>query len=186
MAMLHALDWLNPKDRSDRRAIQAWLDGADRTTLVPVPHRRRWGQEVDYLADSYSMNDLVPGNWSGQQLPGRGAEAWVWTDGDAGYLIAKYDQTRIEFSLADAFYAPVTFRFRTYGVAPDGMAALYLREYAREGVVVRVVRIAVNNLAGVPSIVFGVFGLGFFVYVLGGSIDALFYRERLPTRRQTW
>lgn len=83
------------------RDSQAWIDGADRTRLVPVPHRRRWGQEVDYLADSYTMNDLVPGNWSGQQLPGRGAEAWVWTDGDAGYLIAKYDQTHIEFSLAD-------------------------------------------------------------------------------------
>jgi phosphate transport system permease protein len=46
---------------------------------------------------------------------------------------------------------------------------------------VRLVRIAVNNLAGVPSIVFGVFGLGFFVYFAGGSIDRLFYPERLPT-----
>lgn len=61
------------------------------------------------------------------------------------------------------------------------LAALYLREYARQGVLVRTVRIAVNNLAGVPSIVFGVFGLGFFVYFLGGSIDQLFYAERLPT-----
>ena len=61
------------------------------------------------------------------------------------------------------------------------LAALYLREYARQGFFVRAVRIAVNNLAGVPSIVFGVFGLGFFVYVVGGSIDSLFYQERLPT-----
>jgi phosphate transport system permease protein len=61
------------------------------------------------------------------------------------------------------------------------LAALYLREYARQGLMVQTVRIAVNNLAGVPSIVFGVFGLGFFVYVLGGSIDQLFYAERLPT-----
>jgi phosphate transport system permease protein len=61
------------------------------------------------------------------------------------------------------------------------VAALYLREYARQGVFVRLVRIAVNNLAGVPSIVFGVFGLGFFVYFVGGSIDALFYPEALPT-----
>jgi phosphate transport system permease protein len=66
-------------------------------------------------------------------------------------------------------------------VVPFGvLAALYLREYARQGVAVRMVRIAVNNLAGVPSIVFGIFGLGFFVYVVGGSIDALFYPERLP------
>jgi phosphate transport system permease protein len=61
------------------------------------------------------------------------------------------------------------------------LAALYLREYARQGTLVRTVRIAVNNLAGVPSIVFGVFGLGFFVYVVGGSIDRLFYPESLPT-----
>ena len=61
------------------------------------------------------------------------------------------------------------------------VAALYLREYAKQGFFVRAVRIAVNNLAGVPSIVFGVFGLGFFVYIVGGAIDQTFYRESLPT-----
>ena len=66
-------------------------------------------------------------------------------------------------------------------VAPFGVvAALYLREYAKQGKMVSVVRICVNNLAGVPSIVYGVFGLGFFAYVLGGSIDAFFFPERLP------
>jgi phosphate transport system permease protein len=67
-------------------------------------------------------------------------------------------------------------------VVPFGViAALYLREYAKQGLLVRAVRIAVNNLAGVPSIVFGVFGLGFFIYLMGGSIDRLFYAEALPT-----
>ena len=67
-------------------------------------------------------------------------------------------------------------------VVPFGvLAALYLREYARQGAMVRLVRIAVNNLAGVPSIVFGVFGLGFFIYAIGGTLDTLFYPERLPT-----
>lgn len=66
-------------------------------------------------------------------------------------------------------------------VAPFGvLAALYLREYAKQGPLVRAVRIAVNNLAGVPSIVFGVFGLGFFVYFLGGNIDRLFFADALP------
>ncbi|MEE4637197.1 MAG: phosphate ABC transporter permease PstA [Wenzhouxiangella sp.] len=66
-------------------------------------------------------------------------------------------------------------------VTPFGvLAAIYLREYAKQGPVTRIVRISVNNLAGVPSIVFGVFGLGFFVYFLGGNIDQLFYPERLP------
>jgi phosphate transport system permease protein len=66
-------------------------------------------------------------------------------------------------------------------VTPLGvLAAFYLREYARQGVFVSAVRIAVNNLAGVPSIVFGVFGVGFFIYFVGGSIDRLFYSEALP------
>jgi phosphate transport system permease protein len=60
------------------------------------------------------------------------------------------------------------------------LAAVYLREYAREGILVRLVRIAVNNLAGIPSIVYGIFGLGFFVYGVGGSIDRLFFPERFP------
>jgi phosphate transport system permease protein len=67
-------------------------------------------------------------------------------------------------------------------VTPLGvLAAFYLREYARQGAFVSAVRIAVNNLAGVPSIVFGVFGVGFFIYFVGGSIDRLFYAEALPT-----
>jgi phosphate transport system permease protein len=67
-------------------------------------------------------------------------------------------------------------------VVPLGvLAALYLREYARQGLLVRTVRVAVNNLAGVPSIVFGVFGLGFFVYFVGGAIDRTFFPELLPT-----
>ena len=66
-------------------------------------------------------------------------------------------------------------------VTPFGvLAAIYLREYARQGLFVRSVRIAVNNLAGVPSIVFGVFGLGFFVYTVGGTIDQLFFSDYLP------
>ena len=67
-------------------------------------------------------------------------------------------------------------------VTPFGViAALYLREYAKQGPFVRIIRIAVNNLAGVPSIVYGVFGLGFFVYFLGGNLDRLFYPEALPS-----
>jgi len=66
-------------------------------------------------------------------------------------------------------------------VVPFGVvAAVYLREYARQGPLTRLIRIAVNNLAGVPSIVYGVFGLGFFVYFLGGNLDQLFFPEALP------
>ena len=66
-------------------------------------------------------------------------------------------------------------------VTPFGVvAAVYLREYARQGFITRTIRIAVNNLAGVPSIVYGVFGLGFFIYFLGSEVDQAFYPEALP------
>ncbi len=66
-------------------------------------------------------------------------------------------------------------------VVPFGvLAALYLREYAKAGLAVSAVRIAINNMAGVPSIVFGVFGLGFFCYIIGGSMDQVFFGEKLP------
>jgi phosphate transport system permease protein len=67
-------------------------------------------------------------------------------------------------------------------VTPFGVvAAVYLREYAKQGILTRTIRIAVNNLAGVPSIVYGVFGLGFFVYFFGGNIDQLFFPESAPS-----
>jgi phosphate transport system permease protein len=70
----------------------------------------------------------------------------------------------------------------SFFVTPFGViAAIYLREYAKQGLIVRIVRICVNNLAGVPSIVFGVFGLAFFVYFVGAGIDQTFYSEKLPT-----
>lgn len=66
-------------------------------------------------------------------------------------------------------------------VTPIGvLAAIYLREYAKQGPVTRLIRICVNNLAGVPSIVFGVFGLGFFVYFLGERIDDQFFEASKP------
>jgi phosphate transport system permease protein len=70
----------------------------------------------------------------------------------------------------------------TVAVVPFGVVtAVYLNEYAREGFFTNAVRLALANLAGVPSIVFGAFGLAFFVYTLGGSIDGLFFSDVLPT-----
>jgi phosphate transport system permease protein len=70
----------------------------------------------------------------------------------------------------------------TVAVVPLGVvAALYLHEYAADTWFVRAVRLAVSNLAGVPSIVFGVFGLGFFVYFLGAGIDRAFFSDYLPS-----
>jgi len=92
-------------------------------------------------------------------------------------------ESNTEGGIFPAIFGTVMMVFiMSFAVAPLGvLAALYLREYAAQSAMVRMVRIAVNNLAGVPSIVFGVFGLGFFVYLVGGSIDRLFFPESLPT-----
>ena len=99
------------------------------------------------------------------------------------FLLEDPRESNTEGGIFPAIFGTVMMVFlMSFAVMPLGvLAALYLREYARQGAVVRAVRIAVNNLAGVPSIVFGVFGLGFFVYVLGGSIDRMFFSEALPT-----
>jgi phosphate transport system permease protein len=70
-------------------------------------------------------------------------------------------------------------------VAPFGvLAALYLREYASSGPITSAVRVAINNLAGVPSIVYGAFGLGFFCYGLGAGIDEVFFKASLAADNQ--
>jgi len=91
-------------------------------------------------------------------------------------------ESNTEGGVFPAIFGTVMMVFlMSLAVVPFGViAAVYLREYATEGTVVQLIRIAVNNLAGVPSIVFGVFGLGFFVYFVGGHLDALLYPERLP------
>jgi phosphate transport system permease protein len=101
----------------------------------------------------------------------------------AEFVSADPRESNTEGGIFPAIFGTVLMVFlMSFAVAPMGvLAALYLREYAKQGPLVRMVRIAVNNLAGVPSIVFGMFGLAFFVYLVGGAIDKLFYPESLPT-----
>jgi len=99
------------------------------------------------------------------------------------FVSADPRESNTEGGIFPAIFGTVMMVFlMSFAVVPLGvLAALYLREYAKQGRLVTLVRVAVNNLAGVPSIVFGVFGLGFFVYTIGGSLDKLLYPEALPT-----
>jgi phosphate transport system permease protein len=92
-------------------------------------------------------------------------------------------EANMEGGVFPAIFGTVLMVFiMSLAVVPLGvLTAIYMREYAKQGPFVRTLRIAVNNLAGVPSIVFGIFGLGFFVYAIGGTIDKFFYSEALPT-----
>ena len=99
------------------------------------------------------------------------------------FMVEKPREANTEGGIWPAIFGTfVMTLLMSVAVTPVGVvAASYLREYAKQGPLVRMVRIAVNNLAGVPSIVFGVFGLGFFVYIVGGNIDSLFFSDKLPT-----
>lgn len=100
-----------------------------------------------------------------------------------GFVSDEPREANTEGGIFPAIFGTVLMVFiMSIVVMPFGViAALYLREYAKQGVMVRIVRICVNNLAGVPSIVFGVFGVGFFLYGIGGIIDSVFFREDLPS-----
>jgi phosphate transport system permease protein len=69
----------------------------------------------------------------------------------------------------------------TVAVIPLGVAtAIYMHEYApKRSRMVHVVRLAIQNLAGVPAIVFGLFGLGFFVEFIGRGVDRTFFAGSL-------
>lgn len=70
----------------------------------------------------------------------------------------------------------------TIAVIPVGvLTAIYLHEYTRpDSLLTRLIRLAINNLAGVPSIVFGLFGLGFFIGFIGTGMDTLFSEPGSP------
>ena len=105
----------------------------------------------------------------------------------AEFIFDEPREANTEGGLMPAIFGTLVMTvFMSLMVTPFGViTAIYLREYAQQGAILRIVRISVNNLAGVPSIVFGVFGLGFFVYVLGGSIDQLFFGDQLKYNNNT-
>jgi phosphate transport system permease protein len=141
------------------------------TLLLAEVGGREKEQKISEMVRGYPANALS----FGQQL---GIYASRWWE----FLTDEPREANTEGGVLPAIFGTVMMTLvMSLVVAPFGViAALYLREYAKQGPLLSAVRIAVNNLAGVPSIVFGVFGLGFFCYIVGGTIDSIFYPERLP------
>jgi phosphate transport system permease protein len=110
------------------------------------------------------------------------AKSWMYAANFWRVLTEEPREANTEGGIFPAIFGTVMMvLIMSVVVVPFGvLAAVYLKEYAKQGPLTRMIRIAVNNLAGVPSIVFGVFGLGFFVYAVGGSIDQLFFSASLP------
>jgi phosphate transport system permease protein len=180
-----------------------WIDeseiaSTDYPANAVVLERMEWGNLYGIVTEARADGTLVVSTAGGasKEVPRSAIVRSVRPNGmSLGGKIAVYASRLREFLLDDpresnteggifpAIFGTVMMVFlMSFAVMPLGvLAALYLREYARQGPLVRIVRIAVNNLAGVPSIVFGVFGLGFFVYLIGGGIDRLFFADALPT-----
>lgn len=113
---------------------------------------------------------------------GVSAKAWMYVVKFWEFFWGEPRESNTEGGIFPAIFGTVLMVLvMSVAVLPIGvLAAVYLKEYAGEGFIVSALRIAVRNLAGVPSIVYGVFGLGFFVYFVGGGIDRLFFPDRLP------
>lgn len=108
------------------------------------------------------------------------AEKVAWYAGHVKDLLVQWPrESNTEGGLFPAIFGTVLLVFLMSVLCfPVGvLAGIYLGEYARQGLLVRVVRVAVNNLAGIPSIVYGMFGLGFFVYTVGKTVDRLAFPE---------
>ncbi len=149
--------------------------------------REEWGREILVVEAADGTRKELPLGVVVRALRpnelGMGGKIALYASRVWEFVSGEPRESNTEGGIFPAIFGTVMMVFiMTFFVSPFGvLAAVYLREYARQGPLVRAVRIAVNNLAGVPSIVFGMFGLGFFVYLVGGSIDRLFYPEALPT-----
>jgi phosphate transport system permease protein len=158
---------------TEREAALAALRGTlAATVVIDAPGGKSKELPLSQIVRAYRPNLLgLPGK-CGLYL----AKLWEFVADDPR-------ESNTEGGVFPAIFGTVMMVFlMSLVVTPLGVvAAFYLREYARQGPFVSAVRIAVNNLAGVPSIVFGVFGVGFFIYLVGGGLDRLFFPEALPS-----
>jgi len=155
-----------------RQQREQLLAQARRDTLIAATAE---GREVNIL-----LSDIVMASRNNAlSLPGK---IGFYVNRIVDFLTGFPREANTEGGIFPAIFGTVTMvLIMSVFVTPFGvLAAIYLREYARQGPILKMIRVSVYNLAGVPSIVFGVFGLGFFVYLVGGTIDDLFFPERLP------
>jgi phosphate transport system permease protein len=163
---------LQARYEGDQRRVAALRARQDASVLVRADGGTEKDLPLAQVVDVYFPNAM-----------GLGAKSRYYLGAVWGFVSDDPRESNTEGGVFPAIFGTVMMVFlMSVMVTPLGvLAAFYLREYARQGTFVSAVRIAVNNLAGVPSIVFGVFGVGFFIYFVGGTIDRLFYPEALPT-----
>ena len=156
---------------ADSLGQQRAQDQAYRVVLTSIDGRQK-ELPISAIVRIHQPNRL---SWCGRVA--------VYADRLREFVFDPPREANTEGGVAPAVFGTVLMTLlMSVAVVPLGvLGALCLHEYAKQGPLVSGVRIAVNNLAGVPSIVFGVFGLGFFCYLIGGTIDRFVFPERLPT-----
>ena len=200
-----AINYQLEKLRLKERRLELDNEVTAETTQAIVDERKRLNdsylvleQELFKLRDQTARDSLVVKDMRGQSVtmplakvldvswPNRMSlisKIGFWFHQIGKFVSSEPREANTEGGVFPAIFGTVFMvLLMTVIVTPMGVvAAVYLHEYAGKNVMTKFIRIAVINLAGVPSIVYGVFGLGFFVYVLGGSLDKLFYPEALPS-----
>jgi len=168
------------KARSDdlsgeQRAILAELRQATAVFRLPTAHTH-----------SVALADIVR-VWQPNNMR-LAAKSWHYAAKIWELVLAEPRESNTEGGLFPAIFGTVTLVFlMALTCFPLGvLAGVYLGEYAREGPLVKTVRIAVNNLAGIPSIVYGIFGLGFFVYGVGAALDRWFFPHLVGANRMVF
>ncbi|MBN2713037.1 MAG: phosphate ABC transporter permease PstA [Planctomycetes bacterium] len=193
-----------------RSGVQAELDrlGAEMKKLVAEEERIKETsdelvKEQELYESALRKNSVIMADSAGRtkEIPlvdivriyqpnnmGYPAKVWHYISKVFELLTADPRESNTEGGLFPAIFGTIMLIFlMAFTSFPLGvMAGIYLREYAKDGVMVRLVRIAVNNLAGIPSIVYGIFGLGFFVYQVGGTLDSWIYPERVAAGVSTF
>jgi len=198
--VLHALERLE-----NRRASWAWRNQLDEAREAELQRRHdaimdrytRLERQLFAVEDELKRDRIVMRTASGQEVEmplaqvlralrpntmGVMAKSWLYLQRIWEFLSSYPREANTEGGVFPAIFGTALLvLLLSIFVTPLGVVtAVYMHEYASDGLVSRLVRIAVNNLAGVPSVVYGIFGLGLFVYAIGGSIDALLFPERLP------
>jgi phosphate transport system permease protein len=127
------------------------------------------------------LANVLEVNWNNRM--GFAARVWYALRQGSLFLITEPREANTEGGIFPALFGTVLLvLLMSLAVVPLGViTAVYMTEYASQGWLLRLANQAVNNLAGVPSIVFGMFGLAFFIYGVGGGIDRMLFADRLPT-----
>ncbi len=160
---------------NEQRTIEAELRQAQ--AILKLPSQETHAVALADIVRAWQPNDM-----------GIGSKCWHYVTKIWELLWAEPRESNTEGGLFPAIFGTVTLVFlMAITCFPLGvLAGVYLGEYAKEGPLVKIVRVAVNNLAGIPSIVYGIFGLGFFVYGVGGTLDRWFFPHLVDANKMVF